>query len=421
MASLFALAGGRNRVNTYSGLPNPRPIAVAMASGSQARQAVPAVGALPDAVDQHTGRLDAVANSGNETTLNRIPSMGVANEPVNVLAAAPPVPATQTPSRRTLDGQPILPIAEQSPSTTHPAAELPRVSLPTPALMLDDKLDAKKASARVRAFIRDVNLFFGIIPWGRDQRSCCLFLSQALRGNAKVWYDEWSLSQTQLTVESILENLRIRFAPQILSVEQEARQKLADKSFYMRTGENVPAYHARLEALFQDIPDIHPREKLFWFQQGLSGVLQPKCAADERGRPFTSYDDLVRHASGEEARILAERRFRSGVRSNAIAMQDVDGDDAMEASDGEPPAKRVRARAPQAATAAVGAGPSSASRPRQRGKRPSSGGRGNARGDRRGHHQGRGGGGVNPQSLTADQERELTSTITVPSRYHCSS
>ncbi|GIL82365.1 hypothetical protein Vretifemale_11256, partial [Volvox reticuliferus] len=184
--------------------------------------------------------------------------------------------ATQTPSRRTRDGQPILPIAEQSPSTTHSAAELPRVSLPTPALMLDDKLDAKKASARVRAFIRDVNLFFGIIPWGRDQRSCCLFLSQALRGNAKVWYDEWSLSQTQLTVESILENLRIRFAPQILSVEQEARQKLADKSFYMRTGENVPAYHARLEALFQDIPDIHPREKLFWFQQGLSGVLQPK-------------------------------------------------------------------------------------------------------------------------------------------------
>ncbi|GIL90301.1 hypothetical protein Vretifemale_17949, partial [Volvox reticuliferus] len=32
---------------------------------------------------------------------------------------------------------------------------------------------------------------------------------------------------------------------------------------------------------------------------------------------------------------------------------------------------------------------------------------GNARGDRRGHQQGRGG-GVNPQSLTADQERELT-------------
>ncbi|GIL56042.1 hypothetical protein Vafri_11500, partial [Volvox africanus] len=118
------------------------------------------------------------------------------------------------------------------PSMTNSAAELPRVSLPTPVLLLDDKLDAKKTSARVRAFIRDVNLFFGVIPWGRDQRSCCLFLSQALRGNAKVWYDEWSLSQTQLTVESILDNLRIRFAPQILSVEQEARQKLADKSFY---------------------------------------------------------------------------------------------------------------------------------------------------------------------------------------------
>ncbi|GIL76880.1 hypothetical protein Vretimale_8650, partial [Volvox reticuliferus] len=80
------------------------------------------------------------------------------------------------------------------------------------------------------------------------------------------------------------------------------------------------------------------------------------------------------------------------------------GDDAMEASDGEPPAKRVRAHAPQAA---VGASHSSASRLRQSGKCPSLGGRGNACGDRRGHQQGRGS-GVNPQSLTADQERELT-------------
>ncbi|GIL55987.1 hypothetical protein Vafri_11444 [Volvox africanus] len=153
----------------------------------------------------------------------------------------------------------------------------------------------------------------------------------------------------------------------------------------MRAGENVPAYHARLEALFQDIPDIHPREKLFWFQQGLSGVLQPKCAADEKGRPFTSYDDLVLHASGEEARILAERRFRSGVRSNAITMQDVVGDDAMEASDGEPPAKRSHSGAPQAAAAAVGAGPSSASRPRKHSKR-----------------------GANQPPMSPDQERELT-------------
>ncbi|GIL54804.1 hypothetical protein Vafri_10509 [Volvox africanus] len=318
------------------------------------------------------------------------------------------------------DGQPILPIAEHSPSMTNSAAELPRVSLPTPVLLLDDKLDAKKTSARVRAFIRDVNLFFGVIPWGRDQRSCCLFLSQALRGNAKVWYDEWSLSQTQLTVESILDNLRIRFAPQILSVEQEARQKLADKSFYMRAGENVPAYHARLEALFQDIPDIHPREKLFWFQQGLSGVWQPKCAADEKGRPFTSYDDLVLHASGEEARILAERRFRSGVRSNAITMQDVVGDDAMEASDGELPAKRSRSGAPQAAAAAVGVGPSSVSRPRKHSKRGGFGGRGYGRGGRQGHQQGRGGngsgGGANQPPMSPDQERELTQFY---NRYGC--
>ncbi|GIL86583.1 hypothetical protein Vretifemale_14830, partial [Volvox reticuliferus] len=113
-------------------------------------------------------------------------------------------------------------------------------------------------------------------------------------------------------------------------------------------------------------------------------------------RPKLRDDGSAKHTSEVLARV-----FWALLVAGLHISKDVDGDDAMEASDGEPPAKRVRAHAPQAAAAAVGAGPSSASRPRQRGKRPSSGGRGNARGDRRGHQQGRGGGGVNPQSLTA--------------------
>ncbi|GIL54803.1 hypothetical protein Vafri_10509 [Volvox africanus] len=146
MASLFALAGGRNRVNTYSGLPNPRPIALATASGSQVRQAVQAVVVLPDAADQHASRLDIAVDSGNQVVLNHIPSVGIANDTVNVIAAVPPVPATQTPSRRMRDGQPILPIAEHSPSMTNSAAELPRDVVGDDAMEASDgELPAKRS------------------------------------------------------------------------------------------------------------------------------------------------------------------------------------------------------------------------------------------------------------------------------------
>ncbi|GIL54745.1 hypothetical protein Vafri_10460 [Volvox africanus] len=98
--------------------------------------------------------------------------------------------------------------------------------------------------------------------------------------------------------------------------------------------------------------------------------------------------------------------------SAAELPRDVVGDDAMEASDGEPPAKRSRSGAPQAAAAAVGAGPSSVSRPRKHSKRGGFGGRGYARGGRQGHQQGRGGngsgGGANQPPMSPDQERELT-------------
>ncbi|GLI59094.1 hypothetical protein VaNZ11_000778 [Volvox africanus] len=113
-----------------------------------------------------------------------------------------------------------------------------------------------------------------------------------------------------------------------------------------------------------------------------------------------------RTRDGQPILPIAERS-PSTTHSAAELPRDVVGYDTMEASDGEPPAKRVRAHAPQAAAAAVGTGPSSVSHPRQRDKHPSSGGRGNARGGRRGHQPGRGG-GIKPQSLTVDQERELT-------------
>jgi hypothetical protein len=262
-------------------------------------------------------------------------------------------------------------------------------------LLLDGKLEAKQIAARVKAFIRDASTFFDVVPWGSDQRSCCLFLSQALRGNAKVWYDEWSLSQRSLSVSLILDNLRIRFAPQIVSTEKEARQKLADRSYAMRSGENVPAYHARFEALIQDIPTITESERLFWFHLGLSAALSPKCAADLNGLPFPSYTVLVQFAEGEERRQLVERQTRSALRSNHVALQanevlEMEGP-AAAAVEG-PAAKRVRREGlPGVAAAVAVGGGAAAAGGRERGAGPQ-GHRGGQRGGR-GGRDGRGGGG----------------------------
>ena len=156
-------------------------------------------------------------------------------------------------------------------------------------LNLDERLDTKKASARVRSFLRDVRLFFSVVSWGRHESSCLLFMSQALRGIAKLWYDEWSLSQpaSRLTVQSVIDALTVRFAPQIQTLETEARYRLRDLSFRMTSGETVAAYQSRLEAILSEIPSVTEEERRFWFLEGLSATLAPACASDFHGRPFS--------------------------------------------------------------------------------------------------------------------------------------
>ncbi|GIL81090.1 hypothetical protein Vretifemale_10186, partial [Volvox reticuliferus] len=146
-------------------------------------------------------------------------------------------------------------------------------------------------------------------------------------------------------------------------------------------------------ALYSDDGEISPASSCEE-QAPLLHNIRRSSGVDIATQTFFTFEKATQTPSrrtrdGQPILLIAEQS-PSTTHSAAELPRDVDGDDAMEASDGEPPAKRVRAHAPQAAAAAVGAGPSSASRPRQRGKRPSSGGRGNARGDRRGHQQGRG-------------------------------
>ena len=262
----------------------------------------------------------------------------------------PPVPPSAANAPPTLAAASI---GHQATSAGGPSSgDLPRVSIPPPVLNLDERLDTKKASARVRSFLRDVRLFFSVVSWGRHEPSCLLFMSQALRGIAKLWYDEWSLSQpaSRLTVQSVIDALTVRFAPQIQTLETEARYRLRDLSFRMTSGETVAAYQSRLKAILSEIPSVTEEERRFWFLEGLSATLAPACASDFHGRPFSSYADLVQHAIGEEAKAFVRRRTQSSLRSHAAILQavpDFEDDDAD-----LPPAKKQRG-APRAAAAAV--------------------------------------------------------------------
>jgi hypothetical protein len=224
----------------------------------------------------------------------------------------------------------------------HTGADLLKLNIPAPKLIISDKTDWKTLPTRVRAFVRDVQHVFSLAPWGSSDEARCLFLSQALVEHAKDWYDQWSLARKQYTSAEVLANLVLRFAPQIQSFEEEARVKLRQLSYRMTASDTVPAYQSRFEALLSDIPHITEGERVFSFRQGLTEALASACAIDKDNQPFVSYAALVVHALGAEHRTLATRQTRAAIRSNTAAVQLAE-DAVMMENDRPPPTPRAPA------------------------------------------------------------------------------
>ncbi|GIL85094.1 hypothetical protein Vretifemale_13726 [Volvox reticuliferus] len=225
-----------------------------------------------------------------------------------------------------------------------------KLAIPTPKLNIDEKSDVKTTPVCVRAFVRDVVKLFALVAWGQIDEARCLFLSQALSGQAKMWFDSWSLATKEYTSNHVIVQLIQRFAPQIQSLEEEARLKLYQLMYCMTPGESIAAYRSCFEALITDIPSITEGELLFAFRQGLTESLHAACTVDNLNQPFKKYSDLVQHALGEERRIVATRQARAAIRSNAVAAQSVEGDVEMVNAAG-PSTSRPPHGAPTAALA----------------------------------------------------------------------
>lgn len=225
-----------------------------------------------------------------------------------------------------------------APVTLEGDEEVFKMSISPPKLHIsaDVKLSdlEREVAPRARAFVRNVKKYFSMVRGGHHDPMRCLYLANALDGAAKTWHDKWANARENYTSEDLLKALLARFAPQFQPREVEARRSLAAGAHRMHPGESVPAYQSRFEALITPISDITDSERLFWFQQGLSGDLVGDCAADLKGCKFTTYDDLVQFALGAEARIVArkqaERLARSAPKFNMLTMQDMDLSDQEE-------------------------------------------------------------------------------------------
>ncbi|PNW71014.1 hypothetical protein CHLRE_17g742800v5 [Chlamydomonas reinhardtii] len=226
-----------------------------------------------------------------------------------------------------------------------------KVPISPPELNVDG-LKSQQQILRARAFLRDLKRYFAVAEWGSKDEARCIYISGALKGSAKTWYDDWSLSVgDSFTSDQLLLAIRDRFAPAILTLSEEARNKLSMRRYAMRDKEAVAAYLTRFNALVAPIHDITPSERIFWFRTGLTEKLAGKCARDTNGQPFTSFDALVQHALNAESK-KAAGAFAAASSLRLHYTQATDDANVEEGEDDPNPAKRQKR--------SDGAGPSAA-------------------------------------------------------------
>ncbi|GIL68523.1 hypothetical protein Vafri_21789, partial [Volvox africanus] len=68
-----------------------------------------------------------------------------------------------------------------------------RVSIPTPVLDIEAKEDVCRLPSKVRASIRNCVHLFSLTSWGSWDGGRYLFLTNALKGKAKEWLDDWAM------------------------------------------------------------------------------------------------------------------------------------------------------------------------------------------------------------------------------------
>ncbi|GIL54592.1 hypothetical protein Vafri_10337 [Volvox africanus] len=187
-----------------------------------------------------TARPAATVNAPADTVTTPAAVNGSAMGAATAAAVpASPVPVTPVPVVPAVPD--TVASSEAGPSTLPSAAsrEEVRVSMPTPVLDIEAKEDVRRLPSKVRSFIRNCEHLFSPTSWGSWYGGRCLFLTNALKGKAKEWLDDWAMHRWTYTSAELLLALEARFAPQVTSRDTEARQELSSRSYRMRPSETV--------------------------------------------------------------------------------------------------------------------------------------------------------------------------------------
>ena len=128
--------------------------------------------------------------------------------------------------------------------------------------------------------------------------------------------------------------------------------------FNMSMGMSAQDYASLFRQQLVHIPKMHENDRIRWFQQGLTPQLRTECIVDQSGSDFTSLDNLIKFAVGQEKRkdVMQQNNLRFPPRSNNTQVVDEDSHNFKKQKTGDSGSSQQPSAAPRAGTPAGGRG-----------------------------------------------------------------
>jgi hypothetical protein len=176
------------------------------------------------------------------------------------------------------------------------------------------------------------------------------YLPLAMEGRiAEKWVFDLLDTDPDIAEDHIKDRFLARFAAEARRPSTVARDKLHAGAVSQKSGQDVIDFFSLFMDVVRDVHDMTEGEKIRWFQAGLTPPLRATCACDHTGREFTSLDDCLQFAYGEE-RKLKIKGTAAGQSRKHPTEQEPDAPDAKRPRTATVSGGTPAARAPRTAT-----------------------------------------------------------------------
>jgi len=161
-------------------------------------------------------------------------------------------------------------------------------------------------------------------------------------------------SSTKAIRDAFLE----RFQSEVRNNAAKARDAFFSRHIRMSMGMSVQDYASLFRQQLVHIPEMHENDRIRWFQQGLTPQLRTECIVDQNGSDFTSLDNLIKFAVGQERRknVMQQNNPRFPPRFNYTQAVEEDGPSKKQKTGDSDSSQQQPSAAPMAGTSARGRG-----------------------------------------------------------------